>query len=61
MGWTALQVAAVNGQAEILKILLDNGADINVGDDFVSTNRLAMQKGLDFMEGIIYIQYKYIN
>ncbi|XP_032675674.1 caseinolytic peptidase B protein homolog isoform X2 [Odontomachus brunneus] len=57
LGWTALQVAAVNGQAEILKILLDSGADINAGDDFVSTNRLAMQKGLDFMEGFTALHY----
>lgn len=55
MGWTALQVAAVNGQAEVLKILLDNGADINAVDDFVGINKLAMQKGLDFMEGTTYI------
>lgn len=58
LGWTALQVAAVNEQAEILKILLDNGADINAGDDFVSINRLAMQKGINFVEGAIYIQYE---
>ncbi|XP_014473843.1 PREDICTED: caseinolytic peptidase B protein homolog [Dinoponera quadriceps] len=50
LGWTALQVAAVNEQTEILKILLDNGVDINAGDDFVSANRLATQKGVNFIE-----------
>ncbi|EFN88178.1 Caseinolytic peptidase B protein-like protein [Harpegnathos saltator] len=50
LGWTALQVAAINGQAEILKILLDNGADINAGDEFTNVNRLSTKKGMNFME-----------
>ena len=34
LGWTALMVAAINGQKSLLKTLLNAGADPNLGDKF---------------------------
>lgn len=58
MGWTALQTAAINQRDEIVKILLNHGADVNAGDNFVNVYRSAMEKGLHSLDGINFI-YKY--
>ncbi|XP_011641016.1 caseinolytic peptidase B protein homolog [Pogonomyrmex barbatus] len=50
LGWTALQTAAINQREEIMKILLDNGADVNAGDNFVNVYRTAMEKGLHSLD-----------
>ena len=31
-GWTPLHLAALNGQKETIEILIDEGAEVNVGD-----------------------------
>jgi uncharacterized protein len=36
-GWTALHAAAYHGRNEIIKVLIDNGAEPNVMDDFGQT------------------------
>lgn len=59
LGWTALHTAAINNKAEIIKILLDNGADINAGDNFVNVYRTAMEKGLHSLDGILFISIFY--
>lgn len=60
LGWTALHTAAINNKAEIIKVLLDNGADINAGDNFVNVYKTAMEKGLHSLDGILFnISMKY--
>lgn len=52
-----MQTAAINQKEEVIKILLDNGADINAGDNFVNVYRTAMEKGLHSLDGIIFVLY----
>lgn len=53
LGWTALMVAAINGRAGVVKILLENGADPNMGDDFTNVNKVARERGLHSLEGML--------
>lgn len=46
LGWTALQAAAINGRSGTVKILLDAGADPNLGDEFSNVYRTAMERGM---------------
>lgn len=46
LGWNALHVAAINGQAEVIKFLISKGVDVNLGDDFSSIYKTAVEKGL---------------
>ncbi|MHC4534324.1 MAG: ankyrin repeat domain-containing protein [Planctomycetota bacterium] len=36
-GWTALHIAAINGHKEVIKLLLENGADVNAGHNLNRT------------------------
>ncbi|XP_074649862.1 mitochondrial disaggregase-like [Tubulanus polymorphus] len=42
-GWTALQVATVNRNLSAVRILLELGADPNLGDEFSSIQKIARQ------------------
>ncbi|XP_010212847.1 PREDICTED: caseinolytic peptidase B protein homolog, partial [Tinamus guttatus] len=53
LGWTPLMVAAINGNASVVKILLAAGADPNLGDDFSSIYETAKEKGLHSLEVLI--------
>lgn len=67
LGWTALQAAAINGKGDAVKFLIEKGADLNAGDNFINVYKTAMQKGLHTIEGIpdkinyYYLWYKLIN
>lgn len=50
LGWTALQAAAINGKADAVKFLIDKGADLNLGDNFINVYKTAIQKGLHSIE-----------
>ncbi|XP_043486600.1 caseinolytic peptidase B protein homolog isoform X2 [Polistes fuscatus] len=50
MGWTALQAAAMNGKVDAVKILIERGADLNAGDNFINVYKTAMQKGFHTIE-----------
>lgn len=51
LGWTALQSAAINGRVDAVKILLEQGADINAGDDFINVYKTAMEKRMHPSDG----------
>ncbi|XP_044729469.1 caseinolytic peptidase B protein homolog [Chrysoperla carnea] len=53
LGWTALMVASVNGKVESCKALLENGADPNLGDDFMNANKTAMERGLHSIDVLV--------
>lgn len=44
-------VAAVNHQYEIARILLESGAEPNLGDEFITAKRTAKEKGLHPIDG----------
>lgn len=48
-------VAAVNSRHEICKLLLEAGADPNLGDKFVNINRIAKEHKIHSLEGIVRI------
>ena len=48
-GWTPLLVAAVNGQTEIVRLLLDAGADINTTDEYSSAQKMSFQMGYNYL------------
>ncbi|XP_005108368.1 caseinolytic peptidase B protein homolog [Aplysia californica] len=47
LGWAALHVAAVNKHSEIVKLLLDAGADPNCSDQFSTVAQKAREKQLN--------------
>ncbi|KAL4229976.1 hypothetical protein ACF0H5_010365 [Mactra antiquata] len=44
LGWTALHVAAINGNANAVKQLLEAGADPDLEDEFSTINHIAREK-----------------
>lgn len=44
-------VAAVNDKVGVCKVLLDAGADPNLGDEYINSNRTAKEKGMHSIEG----------
>ncbi|XP_053399271.1 caseinolytic peptidase B protein homolog [Mercenaria mercenaria] len=44
LGWTALHVAAINGNVNAIKQLLEAGADPNIGDEFSTINQVSREK-----------------
>lgn len=58
LGWTALHTAAINQKPEVIKILLENGADVNAEDRFVNVHRTAIEKGLHSLDGTFLINIR---
>jgi hypothetical protein len=59
LGWTALHVAAMNGHSSTVKLLVENGADITLGDEFTTAFIMAkktrihsLEGGMDFLDGV---------
>ena len=49
-GWSPIHVAAVNGQSEIVKLLISAGADVNAQDDFSTVTRMSREKQVNYLE-----------
>lgn len=41
----------MNGHATTVKLLIDNGADINLGDEFTTPFNMAKKTGMHSLEG----------
>jgi len=51
LGWTPLMVAAMNSRADTVKLLLELGADPNLGDEFSTVFRMAKKLRRHVLEG----------
>ncbi|XP_042898690.1 mitochondrial disaggregase [Parasteatoda tepidariorum] len=49
-GWTALQVAAINGKTKVVEELLKLGANPDLGDDFSNVYQVAKEKRVHSLE-----------
>lgn len=55
LGWTALQVASINGQLQVVETLLKAGADPDLGDDFSSAQKIALENNMGYQDGNYYL------
>ena len=53
LGWTSLHVAAINRQPEMVKILLEHGADPDLSDDFVNIYQTAREKRMQSLDVMV--------
>lgn len=53
LGWTPLHVAAINGKVDNVKVLLEAGANPNLGDLFNTVHRTAAEKKLNPFEVLL--------
>lgn len=53
LGWAAIHVAAVNRQPKILQLLLENGADPDLPDDFVNIYQTAREKKIQSLDVMV--------
>lgn len=52
LGWTLLQLAAIREHVDVLKVLLRNGADPDLGDDFSNVYLAAREKAMNSLDGV---------
>lgn len=61
LGWTALHVAAINGHRECITVLLDAGASIDAGDEFVNVYQTAREKNTNSLEVLVVREDEFSN
>ncbi|XP_070552727.1 mitochondrial disaggregase-like [Ptychodera flava] len=53
LGWTPLMVAAMNGNECAVRVLLDAGADPNIGDEFTNVFDMAKRKQMNSLHVLV--------
>ena len=53
LGWTSLHVAAINRQPDLVKMLLEHGADPDISDDFVNIYQTAREKQMQSLDVMV--------
>ncbi|XP_051966730.1 caseinolytic peptidase B protein homolog [Xyrauchen texanus] len=61
LGWTPLMVAAMNRQHNVVRVLLEAGADPNMGDDFSSVYETARERGIHSLEVLVSREDEFSN
>ncbi|MCJ8739862.1 hypothetical protein PDJAM_G00052270 [Pangasius djambal] len=61
LGWTALMVASMNRQHNLVKVLLESGADPNLGDDFSNVYGTARDKSIHSLEVLVMREDEFSN
>lgn len=61
LGWTPLHVAAMNGYSDCVTALLDAGADVDAGDEFVNVYQTAREKNLHSLEVLVTREDEFSN
>ncbi|KAF4079455.1 hypothetical protein AMELA_G00178210 [Ameiurus melas] len=61
LGWTALMLASMNRQHNVVKVLLESGADPNLGDDFSNVYGTARDKGIHSLEVLVMREDEFSN
>ena len=53
LGWAALHVAAINGNGEIVELLLKSGADPNLPEEYTNIYHTAREKGMHSIDVMV--------
>ncbi|KAL4647081.1 caseinolytic peptidase B protein-like [Arapaima gigas] len=61
LGWTPLMVACMNRLHNVVKVLLDGGADPNLGDNFSSVYTYSREKGIHSLEVLVIREDEFSN
>ncbi|GLV35763.1 torsin [Carabus blaptoides fortunei] len=61
LGWTALMVGAVNGKVDVCKYLLQAGADVNLGDNYINSSKTGASIGLHAVEVLLMRDEEFCN
>ncbi len=51
LGWYALHAAVINGHLDVVRMLIEKGADINVKEEYSSATRVASQARVSSFKG----------
>ncbi|KAF7699682.1 hypothetical protein HF521_002640 [Silurus meridionalis] len=61
LGWTALMVASMNRLHNVVKVLLESGADPNLGDNFSNVYGTSRDKGIHSLEVLVMREDEFSN
>lgn len=61
LGWTPLHLASIRGLPQIVKILLDAGADPNAIDEFSNASQISYENNLNFVSVFLMREEEFAN